>query len=148
MTDIQPQTTLRTYRFRVTAANVALIITVAAVAFYFYWSRTTMHTLLGVLHTVITLRLIEKVINTTYLLTPEGELVINRGRFSRRKVIPLNEILSARTVALKPFMTRVVLIEYGAHHVTSVQPQDCDGFVRELKKRQNRLTEAILGGRS
>lgn len=148
MTNEQPTTTLRTFRFRVTTANIVLIVTVAAVALYFFWSRTTVHTLLGVLHTVITLRIIEKVLNTTYELTPEGDLVINRGRFSRRKTIPLNEILSARTVVLKPLMTRVVLIEYGAGHITSVQPQDCDGFVRELKKRQDELTEKILGDKA
>ena len=144
MTNKHHTYTLRTYRYRVTVVNIALIVVVACVAFFFFWSRTTTNILLGVLHTLITLRLIECVVNTTYTLTPDGMLVINRGRMSRVKTIPINEILCMKEVVMKPFGTRIVLLEYGPRRMTSVQPQDCAGFINELKRRQDNITEALL----
>lgn len=145
MTDPQPISPQRTFRHKASVANVILIITVAAVAFFFFWSRTTTHTLLGLLHTLITLRLIEKVVNTTYRFTNDGLLVIDRGRLSRRKMLSINEITNARVATMRPFGTRIVVLEYGAGHVTSVQPHDCEGFLAELRKRQDRITSTILG---
>lgn len=144
MTDNQPVAHLRTYRYHVAFVNVAAVVVVMAAALSFLWNRSAVNVLTGFALFIVAVMMIERMVHTTYSFTPDDMLVISRGRFARALTIPLNEVLSARAVTMKPLFIRVVMIEYGAGHVTSVRPDDCEGFVSELGKRQQRLTYKLL----
>lgn len=123
---------------------MSAVIVVAATAFFFLWHRSTVNAVLGFALLITAMLMVERMIHTVYALTSDGLLSIERGRFAHSLTIPLNEIITIKAVRLKPFMVKVVVLEYGTGRVTSVQPQDCDAFINELKNRQKTLTESIL----
>ena len=80
---------------------------------------------------------IEQIIHTTYTLTTNGDLEVSRGRFIRKKIIPLSEITAVRKYHSMKFgrfsVTDYILIEYGKF--VSVMPVKEQEFAELLEKR-------------
>lgn len=148
MTDNQPTTSLRTYRHRITKAEFAAVLITAAAAFACLWTKTAGSVAAGLFLMATTVLQVERLVHTSYALTPDDTLTVNRGRFSRRLTIPINEILTAKAVVTRPFMQEIILIEYGARRVTSIKPMDCNGFLSELGRRQKTITINVLGDKA
>ena len=129
----------RTFHYRVTFAGFVAVVLTAAAAFSFLWHRTAPNVIIGFMLVFAAMLMIERMIHTEYTFTPEGMLVIRRGRFSRTLSVPVNEILRAEVVRHRLLPVRYVLIEYGAGHEVSVQPVGEDAFLRELRKRQEQF---------
>jgi hypothetical protein len=66
--------------------------------------------------------------------------VIYRGRFAKTQTIDVNEITRALAIRTRLHFMSYVLIEYGAGHLTSVQPDDEQEFIRRLHSLQDRRT--------
>lgn len=79
---------------------------------------------------------VDRSINTTYTFTADGQLVIARGRLGKRLVIPVGDIISARKIRGTLIVASHIVIEYGTGHITYAQPSEPDGFIREIKRRQ------------
>lgn len=48
----------------------------------------------GALFTLWVIYMVEKVLHTTYTITPERVLIISQGRFFKKRIIPIDEIES------------------------------------------------------
>ena len=77
---------------------------------------------------------------TYYLyVTTDGNLEVSRGRFIRKKVIPLSEITTVRKYHSMKFgsfsVTDYILIEYGKGKFVSVMPVKEQEFAELLEKR-------------
>jgi hypothetical protein len=48
----------------------------------------------GALFTLWVIYMVEKVLHTTYTITPERVLIISQGRFYKKRIIPIDEIES------------------------------------------------------
>lgn len=86
--------------------------------------------------------MVERVLNTNYKFTENerGEvLLINNGRFSRTKELLLNEIIKCRRVKVSFGFSQYLLLEYGMNKIVGVQPDNMEEFLKELKKRQERI---------
>lgn len=86
--------------------------------------------------------MVERVLNTSYKFTENerGEvLFINNGRFSRTKELLLNEIIECRRVKVSFGFSQYLLLEYGMNKIVGVQPDNMEEFLKELKKRQERI---------
>jgi len=101
---------------------------------------------------VVVLIIIERIIHTTYTFDAEvvgdgGErvecLTIDRGRFSRRLCIPVNEIIKVTPMKAVFGLSRYLLIGYGSHRLVSVEPENEAAFVAELRKRQQAVDALI-----
>ena len=126
----------RTYQHRVTAASVAVIVLIAGLALYFFLSREAALSLVALLLIGIDVVMIERVIHTEYVLTDDGNLVIDRGRFARPTVIPLSGIVRMEQ-RRHPFLgMHYVLIEYGAGKYASIVTDNEAGLISEVSKRQ------------
>lgn len=79
---------------------------------------------------------VDRSINTTYTFTPDGQLIIARGRLGKRLTIAVDEIISARKIKGTLIVASHIVIEYGAGHITYAQPSEPDGFIKEIKRRQ------------
>ncbi len=79
---------------------------------------------------------VDRSINTTYTFTADGQLVIARGRLGKHLVIPVGDIISVRKIRGTLIVASHIVIEYGAGHITYAQPSEADGFIREIKRRQ------------
>lgn len=134
----------RTFHYHVSPLNWIAVIGVAAAALFFLWNRTAGGTIAGFLLIMADVSMIERIIHTTYTFTDDGMLSICKGRFSRTRSIPVNEITMARKTRITFLMVRYVLIEYGPGKLTSAMPTDEDGFISELHCRQKEVDKLIF----
>ena len=84
--------------------------------------------------------IVEKLIHTTYTVTPDGKLILFFGRFSRGKEILLKDIISveqASSMQIGKFaVMRYVLVKYGGEGKCAVLlPVKEEEFVRLLGER-------------
>ena len=98
--------------------------------------RTDVTPLIGLVCMLVGAAGVDRSINTTYTFTTDGQLVIARGRLGKRLVIPVDDIISARKIKGTLIVASHIVIEYGASHITYAQPSEPDGFIREIKRRQ------------
>lgn len=100
------------------------------------WSK---YIILAVLLLLFVIVLIEQIIHTSYTVTTDGTLEVYRGRFSRKKIIPIREITSVdvcRSMRFGRFsVTRYVLIGYGKEKYEALMPVREREFVEMLEKK-------------
>jgi len=113
-----------------------VILLISPSAIYFLIDGSLVSVLIGSFLTIVILLAVERMLCTQYTLTDDNLLIVKRGHFARKIVIPLNEILIAEKMKGGLLFVSFVLIEHGADHFVSVQTDDDDAFVRELKERQ------------
>ena len=132
----------RTFHKRFTVTAKVGIVIFAVLAGYFFWVKTA---IVGILLAIVIVGMIERILNTSYTFRrvkpidrdDEMEyLIVNEGRFSGNKNIPVCDIV--RMERMKSFfgLDHYLLIEYGAHHIVSVQPDNEEAFKKEVEKRQ------------
>lgn len=78
---------------------------------------------------------VERTVHTVYTLTSDGRLLIDNGRFSRRREEPLSGIRGVRRVEERLLMRSYVAVECASGRVLALQPENETGFVKELRKR-------------
>ena len=120
---------LRAYQY-----FLLVVLTVNAVGAL--WCK---YILVAVLFMLMLIVVIEQIIHTTYTLTTNGDLEVSRGRFIRKKIIPLSEITAVRKYHSMKFgsfsVTDYILIEYGKGKFVSVMPVKEQEFAELLEKR-------------
>lgn len=94
----------------------------------------------GVLLMLLVIVVIEQIIHTLYTVTADGKLEIYRGRFIRKKMIPIQEITAIKKCNSMKFgrfsVTNYILIEYGKDGFASVMPVKEREFIELLKKKK------------
>ncbi|GAA6529225.1 MAG: PH domain-containing protein [Prevotella sp.] len=132
----------KTFHHRFTIGAMSGIVLFSILTFYFFWEK---HALIGTLLMVLILCMIERVIHTTYTFhkvgagTPGKEqeiLIINKGRFSINKSIPLRELQEVTRMKTVFGLNHYLLLVYGSgKRMEAVMPVEEEGFLSELKKR-------------
>lgn len=97
----------------------------------------------GVLLMLMVIVIIEQIIHTTYTVAADGTLEIYRGRFIRKKRIPLSEITAIKKCSSMKFgrfsVTDYILIEYGKGLFASLMPVKEREFVDLIEKKMKEL---------
>lgn len=127
----------RIFHARIAAGQYLFLLIVTAITIHEMWMK---HAILTVVLMLLLIIAIERLIHTTYTLTTDDKLVLYYGRFSRSKVIPLDEVLSverATTMKIGRFaVMRFVVLKYGAKgRVVVLLPVKEDLFVRLINER-------------
>lgn len=125
----------RTFHHHFTLSAKCGIALLAMLTFYLFWEKMVVVGLVVVVALVV---MMERVIHTSYTFT-EDKLFINKGRFSKKQEILLNEIIHCIPMSSLFGISHYLLLEFGAGHLASVQPEDEDSFQKELKERQATL---------
>jgi tetrahydromethanopterin S-methyltransferase subunit E len=103
---------------------------------YLVWHKQALGALL---FSLVLLVLIECVIHTTYTVTAEGLLVIAKGRFYKKRTIPIGEILSIeRKRSMTVFncsVTHFVLIRWGYDKYVALIPVKEKEFIQLIRER-------------
>lgn len=93
----------------------------------------------AVMFMLVLIVVIEQIIHTIYIVTTNDTLEISQGRFLRKKVIPLSEIITIQKCHSMKFgrfsVTRYVLVEYGKEKFVSVMPVKEREFLELMEKR-------------
>lgn len=97
----------------------------------------------AVLFMLMLIVVIEQIIHTVYTVTVDGNLEISRGRFIRKKVIPISEITTIQKYRSMKFgsfsVTDYLLIEYGKGKFASVMPVKEREFVELIEKKMKSI---------
>lgn len=103
------------------------------------WCKYILPAVLLILMLIV---VIEQIIHTLYTVTSDDVLEISRGRFIRKKVIPIEEITAIKKCHSMKFgrfsVTDYILIEYGNEKFASVMPVKEEEFVLLVEKRMNK----------
>lgn len=128
--------TARTFQHRVTLPAVAVVLLVAAVAFFFFMSRDKVLAVMAVALVCLDVVILERIIHTSYTLTDNGLLLVDRGRFARRQTIHICDILQMEQRKTPLYGMHYILIEYGPRKFVSILTDNEQGFMAEISKRQ------------
>ncbi len=133
----------RTFHKRFTSTARIGVVLFAILAGYFFWIKMA---IVGILLAIVIVGMIERILNTTYTFRKvkpidrddEMEfLIINEGRFTSNKNVPVCDILSVGTAKTFMGLDHCTVIEFGHHNIVAVQPDNEEAFRKEIKKRQN-----------
>ncbi len=130
----------RIFHARVPWYTLFFLILLLALTVWAYWQRFGLIAMGSLLLMVL---LIERTIHTHYIVTTDGQLVIHRGRFSKRIAIPLDDIRRIErrhSVRIGSFsFTNYLLIHYDEPEKSlSLIPSDEDGLIAYIKKMRNK----------
>ena len=132
----------RTFHKRFTLTARIGVAVFAILALYFFWVKLA---IIGIFVAIIIVGMIERILNTTYTfkmvkpidLADEMEyLIINEGRFSSNRNVPVCDITSVHTAKTFLGLDHCLVIEYGHHNMVTVQPDNEEAFEKEISKRQ------------
>ena len=128
----------RIFHARIAWYQYFLLVVLTVNAVGALWCK---YILVAVLFMLMLIVVIEQIIHTTYTLTTNGDLEVSRGRFIRKKIIPLSEITAVRKYHSMKFgrfsVTDYILIEYGKGKFVSDACQGT-GICRTTRKENVR----------
>ena len=142
----------RIFHARIVWYQYFLLVVLGVNAFGFLWCKNIILATLMMLFLIV---VIEQIIHTVYTVTADGLLLLNHGRFIRKKTIPIAEITSIRKVHSMKFgsfsVTNYLLIEYGKGKYASVLPaMEKAGICHEdaCQYANDGCTETVIAGKS
>lgn len=125
----------RIFHARIAVGQYLFLIMIAALAVFGLWEKHILVAVIAMLWLIVS---IERLIHTTYTITPDGKLVLFFGRFSRGKEILLKDIISverASSMQIGRFaVMRYVLVKYGAGKCLALLPVKEEEFILLINK--------------
>ena len=103
--------------------------------------------IIGILLAIVIVGMIERILHTTYTfrrvkpIDRDEEMdfiVIDEGRFSSKKTIPVCDIISVTPMKACFGLDHALVIEFGHKRMVSLQPDNEEGFVKEVEKRMGK----------
>lgn len=131
----------RIFHARIAIGQYLFILLAAVLAVYGLWEK---HILPAVLFMLLLIVSIERLIHTTYTVTPDGRLLLYFGRFSRSKEIGLKDITAVERASSMQVgrwaVMRYVLVRYGEDKCVALLPVKEEEFIRLLRERMDSLS--------
>ena len=133
----------RTFHKRFTVPAKCGIALFTLLAAYFFWVKVA---IIGILLAIVIVGMMERILHTTYTfkrvkpIDRDEEMdfiVIDEGRFSGQKTIPVCDIVRVDSMKVCLGLDHALVIEFGHGHLVSLQPDNEEGFKKEIKKRQD-----------
>ena len=125
------------FHARIVVGQFLFLALISGLAIYMLWDKYILPAALFMLWLIV---IIEKLIHTTYTVTPDGKLVLSFGRFSRSKEILMKDITSverASSMQVGRFaVMRYVLVKYGEGKCAVLLPVKEEEFIRLLEERR------------
>ena len=131
----------RTFHKRFTLTARIGVAVFAILALYFFWVKLA---IIGIFVAIIIVGMIERIQNTTYTfkmvkpidLDEEMEyLIINEGRFSSNRNVPLCDVTDVHIVKTFFGLDHCVVNEYGHKNIVTVQPDNEEAFMERIKNK-------------
>ena len=137
--NLNVETMNRTFHSKVDWWYWLLIIVTAFLLFDFFWFH---YTLLTLLLSVIMIFEIEMLIHTCYIVTGDGKLKIETGRFIPNSTIELNSIVAIHETkgysvapALSASRVEIVYRLGEKNHTVQISPKNSSEFIRWIQKK-------------
>lgn len=126
----------RIFHARIGIWQYLFLAMIAFLTVFLLWDQYAFPAALGMIWLII---LIEKLIHTTYTITPDGKLMLYFGRFSRKREILIKDIVSVErgsSMQVGRFaLLRYVLVKCGNGKHVALLPVKEGEFIRLLEER-------------
>ena len=126
----------RTFHRRVTLQDIAAIALHAICAFACFWQHTGAWVIIGACLAMTALVAIERAIHTTYVITDEGILHIDKGRLSRPLVIDIAKIEEVSVTKASFLRPTHVALQTGSNDWLTLLPDNNEAFINEINKKR------------
>ncbi len=129
----------RVFHARILPAYVLALLLFTCLLIHAFWVKSA---LLAVLCMLVLLFVVERIIHTQYMLTADGRLLVDRGRFRRRMEIAVADILLVERVKA-PLLGRLLVSHYVLVHskggkTIALLPVREEEFVQVLEQRMRK----------
>lgn len=126
----------RIFHARIGIWQYIFLAMIAFLTVFLLWDQYALPAAIGMIWLII---LIEKLIHTTYTITPDGKLMLYFGRFSRKREILIKDIVSVErgsSMQVGRFaLLRYVLVKCGNGKHVALLPVKEGEFIRLLEER-------------
>lgn len=131
---------IRTFHAKIDPLILAgCLLPSTVLAVFFFWSKQPIPALIFLILMVL---VVERLIHTSYILTDEGVLWIDKGRFARKKQLRLEEIAKVELYQLRQFFLirkrTAVLLTLKNGSTMIITPFPAEEFCHVLLKKMNR----------
>ena len=147
MTKFASEMTNRTFHYKVSFVDFSAVAVVAVAALCMFWHRHVAGAAAGFVLMAVAVAMVERITHTAYTFTEDGRLVVFRGRFARKYVVRVTDIISATRRRMPLLRVSYVLIRHGAGHEQAVLPANEEAFLKEITSRQDEMERADSGNR-
>lgn len=144
----------RQFQAKASFRHYALLAVLLSVAIYFAWHTESLTRQWSGALIAITLLamviIVEKIIHSTYTITKQHTLVIHKGRFSKDKIIPLDDIdridrINRNRIGGKPMLTYLVIVlkDSTEYYINPKNEEDFIKCVIQKKKKKEQAEDSL-----
>ena len=130
----------RTFHQHVSVQGIVAVVLLAVAALWCFLARDGILPICGFACLMAGAAAVDRLVNTTYVFTPDDHLVITRGRLGKSLTIDVDTIVSVRSIRGTLFFSRHLVIEYGNGRITYAQPAKTNDFVGEIHRRHKHIS--------
>ena len=130
----------RVFSSKTEISSYLLLVFSLTATVYAMWNKT------GLIYApclVLTALIVERIIHSRYVVTADGQLVIEKGRLSKTKTIPLRDINRIDQVCRFHIAGRAfgqyIIIVMGSGEQVPLQPKNESDFVQYISKRRRKM---------
>lgn len=134
----------RIFHKRVGVRDFVVVAVFAIVGLWAFMHRNVQSGLVGLAMMMLAALTVERAVHTIYTLTADGRLLIDCGRFARRREVSLTDIRSVYRVEGRLLLRSYVAVECASGSVIAVQPGNEEGFVKELRRRMESARQSSV----
>ena len=125
----------RIFHVRTPYTQIVFLILLSILSFYFLWTQSG---ILAAIVMVLLIIVIERIINSSYIITKEGQLIVSKGRFSKKLIIPITDITEVQKCRSMNFgkfhLEEYLLLNYQPNKHMALMPTREEDFLNELAK--------------
>lgn len=125
----------RTFQHRFSVGAICGIILFAGVSFWLFWEKWVV---LGALMALGCVVLIERMLHSEYVFR-DDRLIISHGRFARKSVVPLTDIVGYKPMTATFGLSRFLILGLRGDQFILVQPANEQSFLKCLAERKNKI---------
>lgn len=118
-------------RFSVRTCLPAVVLALAALMCF--WLHSGIAPIVGLVAGLLGVKATERLINTTYTITAEGQLVVSHGRLSRPLTYHISDVVGISRIAGSPLVAGGIVIEFAGGKMLTVRPENEQRFEKELR---------------
>ncbi len=118
-------------RFSTRTCLPAVVLALAALLCF--WINSSISPIVGLVAGLLSVKATERLINTTYTITADGQLIVSQGRLSRPRTLPIAHIIGISRIAGSPFVAGGIVIEFAGGKMITVRPENEQRFENELR---------------
>lgn len=98
-----------------------------------FWIHSGIAPIVGLVAVVLGVKATERLINTTYTITANWQLIVSQGRLSRPRAYPIAYITAINRIAGSPLVAGGIVIEFAGGKMLTVRPENEQRFENELR---------------